>query len=212
MRFDLAEHDPAFGYKLMTATITPRPIAWVTTLSPAGVANCAPYSFFNAMGHTPPTLALGLLADPVRGFKDTARNILDTGAFVVNLVPDRLAQAMNLTCVDAPPEVSEVDLADLATAASTHVTPPRLADSPVSFECTTLTTLVTGPHQCIVVGLVHAIHIDEAAVKDAVGGRVATRGLGRIARMGGAGAYARRREVFTVNRPRWPLTPPPAET
>ncbi|HSF63800.1 MAG TPA: flavin reductase, partial [Paracoccaceae bacterium] len=84
MRFDLNDHPAAFGYKLMTATITPRPIAWVTTLGANGVVNCAPYSFFNAMGHTPPTVALGLLADATKGFKDTARNILDTGEFVVN--------------------------------------------------------------------------------------------------------------------------------
>lgn len=204
MRFDLAALDPAVGYKLMTATVTPRPIAWVTTLGRSGVVNAAPYSFFNAMGKDPPTLVLGLLADPVRGFKDTARNILETGEFVVNLVPARLAEAMNLTCIDAPPEVSEVELAGLATAPCTHVRPPRLADSPVSFECTTLSTLVTGPHQCIAVGLIHAIHIDDAAVGDAARGHVDTVALDLIARMGGAGAYARRPEVFTLDRPRWP--------
>ncbi|QYK41459.1 MAG: flavin reductase family protein [Paracoccaceae bacterium] len=203
MRFDLANHDAAFGYKLMTATITPRPIAWVTTKSAAGVVNAAPYSFFNAMGHTPPTLVLGLMADPARGFKDTARNILDTGEFVVNLVPYRLAEAMNLTCIDAPPEVSEIDLAGLAVAPSTHVKPPRIAESPVSFECTSFSTLVTGPHQCIVVGHIHAIHIDDAALIDAQRGHVDTARLDLIARMGGAGAYAHAPEVFTLDRPRW---------
>jgi flavin reductase (DIM6/NTAB) family NADH-FMN oxidoreductase RutF len=203
MRFDLADHEAAFGYKLMTATITPRPIAWVTTQGRAGVVNAAPYSFFNAMGHAPPTLVLGLLADPVRGFKDTARNILDTGAFVVNLVPFRLAEAMNLTCIDAPPEVSEVELAGLATLPSAHVAPPRIAQSPVAFECTTLSTLVTGPNQCIVVGLVHAIHIDDAALIDPVRGHVDTARLDLIARLGGAGAYAHAPQVFTLDRPRW---------
>lgn len=212
MRFDLAARDPAFGYRLMTATITPRPIAWVTTLSPAGVVNCAPYSFFNAMGRDPPTLALGLLADPARGWKDTARNIRATGAFAVNLVPDRLAAAMNLTCVDAPPDVSEVDLAGLATAPCTHVAPPRLAESPVSFECTTLATVDTGPHQCIVVGLIHAIHIADACVTDAERGHVDTAALDLIARLGGSGLYARRPEVFALDRPAWPLSPPAAET
>ena len=120
MRFDYDALGPGIGYKLMTSTITPRPIAWVSTLGKNGVVNAAPYSFFNAMGHTPPTLALGLLADPARGFKDTARNILDTGEFVVNLVPERLAEAMNLTCINAPPDVSELDLAKLTPAPSTH--------------------------------------------------------------------------------------------
>lgn len=205
MRFDLADHDAAFGYKLMTATITPRPIAWVTTRGASGVVNAAPYSFFNAMGHTPPTLVLGLLADAARGFKDTARNILDTGEFVVNLVPFRLAEAMNLTCVDAPPDVSEIDIAGLATLPSHHIRPPRIAQSPVAFECTTLSTVVTGPHQCIVVGLIHAIHIDDAAMTDPARGHVDTGALDLIARLGGAGTYARRAEVFTLARPRWPL-------
>lgn len=202
MRFDLADHDAAFGYKLMTATITPRPIAWVTTKSPAGVVNAAPYSFFNAMGHTPPTLVLGLLAGK-GSFKDTARNILDTGEFVVNLVPFRLAEAMNLTCIDAPPDVSELDLAGLETAPSTHVTPPRIADSPVAFECTTLSTLVTGPQQCIVVGRIHAIHIDDALMTDPARGHVDTAALDLIARLGGAGAYAHAPQVFTMARPVW---------
>lgn len=202
MRFDLNDHPAAFGYKLMTATITPRPIAWVTTLA-RGVVNCAPYSFFNAMGHTPPTVALGLLADPARGFKDTARNILDTGEFVVNLVPFRLAEAMNVTCVDAPADVSEVELAGLATAPSAHVAPPRLADSPVSFECTSHSTVVTGPHQCVVIGRVHAIHIEDAALIDAERGHVETAALDLIARMGGAGAYAMRPQTFNMERPNW---------
>ncbi|MFN3970195.1 MAG: flavin reductase family protein [Gemmobacter sp.] len=203
MRFDLADHDAAFAYKLMTATITPRPIAWVTTIGASGVVNAAPYSFFNAMGHTPPTLVLGLLADAARGFKDTARNILDTGEFVVNLVPFRLAEAMNLTCIDAPPEVSEVELAGLATMASRHVKPPRIAESPVAFECTTLSTLVTGPHQCIVVGLIHAIHIDDAAIIDPARAHVDSAALDLIARMGGPGAFAHDPKVFTLDRPRW---------
>lgn len=202
MRFDLNDHPAAFGYKLMTATITPRPIAWVTTLGANGVVNCAPYSFFNAMGHTPPTVALGLLADAARGFKDTARNILDTGEFVVNLVPFRLAEAMNITCIDAPPEVSEVELAGLSTAPSAHVAPPRLADSPVSFECTSHSTVVTGPHQCVVIGRVHAIHIDDAALIDAERGHVDTAALDLIARLGGTG-YGMRPQVFTLDRPRW---------
>lgn len=203
MRFDLNDHPAAFGYKLMTATITPRPIAWVTTRGANGVVNCAPYSFFNAMGHTPPTVALGLLADAARGFKDTARNILDTGEFVVNLVPYRLAEAMNVTCIDAPADVSEVDLAGLATAPSAHVAPPRLADSPVSFECTSHSTVVTGPHQCVVIGRVHAIHIDDAALIDAERGHVDTAALDLIARLGGAGSYGMRPQVFSLERPRW---------
>jgi flavin reductase (DIM6/NTAB) family NADH-FMN oxidoreductase RutF len=135
MRFDLDAIAPDIVYKLLVATVVPRPIAWVTTQSAAGVLNAAPYSFFNVMGPSPPTLVLGLMAHAQGGFKDTARNIVETGQFVVNLVPEALAPAMNVTAVDAPGGVNELDLAGLAPAPSTHVRPPRIAASPVSFEC-----------------------------------------------------------------------------
>lgn len=204
MRFDYDKLAPGIGYKLMTATITPRPIAWVSTLGKSGVVNAAPYSFFNAMGHTPPTLALGLLADPVKGFKDTARNILDTGEFVVNLVPERLAEQMNITCIDAPAEVSELDLARLTPAPSTHIRPPRIAESPVSFECVTLSAVVTGPQQTVVIGRILAVHIDDAYVIDAERGHVDTPALGLIGRMHGAGWYSRTGDMFQLDRPVWP--------
>ena len=124
MRFDLDKVGTAIAYKLLAATVVPRPIAWVVTKDQQGQVNAAPYSFFNVMGSAPPTIALGLLADPERGFKDTARNILDTGEFVINLVPERLVAAMNLTAVDAPRGVDELALAGLETLPSTHIAPP----------------------------------------------------------------------------------------
>ncbi len=113
MRFDLEGLDPGFAYKLLAATVVPRPIAWITTQDAQGRVNAAPYSFFNVMGSAPPIVAIGLLADPKRGFKDTARNIMETGEFVVNLVPERLVEAMNVTAVDAPTGTDELRLAGL---------------------------------------------------------------------------------------------------
>src|SRR5262245_18857127 len=110
MLFDMETLEAQNRYKILTATVTPRPIAWVTTLSEKGVINAAPYSFFNAMGHEPPVVAIGMLSGPGR-FKDTATNVLETGEFVVNLVSERNAQAMNVTCIDAPPEIDELALA-----------------------------------------------------------------------------------------------------
>ena len=112
MLFDMETLEAQSRYKILTATVTPRPIAWVTTLSEDGVINAAPYSFFNVLGHEPPTLALGLLAGKDR-FKDTATNILATGEFVVNLVSEANADAMNVTCIDAPPDIDELALAGL---------------------------------------------------------------------------------------------------
>jgi flavin reductase (DIM6/NTAB) family NADH-FMN oxidoreductase RutF len=202
MRFDLDQVPTAIAYKLLASTVVPRPIAWVTTKGADGVVNAAPYSFFNAMGSNPPTIVLGLLGDPVRGFKDTARNILATAEFVVNLVPHALAEAMNVTAVDAPPGVGELELAGLATAPSQHIAPPRIAESPVSFECVTHTAVVTGPHQTVVIGRVLAIHVADRFVLDAGRGHVDTQALDLVARTVGAG-YIRMGAPFDMERPTW---------
>jgi flavin reductase (DIM6/NTAB) family NADH-FMN oxidoreductase RutF len=202
MRFDLDQVGTAIAYKLLASTVVPRPIAWVTTRGADGGVNAAPYSFFNAMGSNPPTIVLGLLGDPARGFKDTARNILATAEFVVNLVPHALARAMNLTAIDAPSGVDELALAGLATAPATHVAPPLIADSPVSFECVTHTAVVTGPHQTVVIGRVLAVHVADRFVLDAARGHVDTPGLDLVARTVGAG-YVRGGERFDMERPTW---------
>ncbi|MFN5719966.1 MAG: flavin reductase family protein, partial [Bradyrhizobium sp.] len=118
MFFDMGQLAADIRYKILTATVTPRPIAWVTTRSADGVVNAAPFSFFNVLGHEPPTVALGLLRHPEKGLKDTAENILATGEFVAHLVPRGMADAMNATCVDAPREVDELALAGLRTVPS----------------------------------------------------------------------------------------------
>jgi flavin reductase (DIM6/NTAB) family NADH-FMN oxidoreductase RutF len=200
MRFDLDKVGTAIAYKLLAATVVPRPIAWVVTKDQQGQVNAAPYSFFNVMGSAPPTIALGLLADPERGFKDTARNILDTGEFVINLVPERLVAAMNLTAVDAPRGVDELALAGLETLPSTHIAPPRIAESPVAFECVSLSSVVTGPQQTVVIGRVLAVHIDDRFVKDAARGHVLTDALDLVARSFGSD-YIRTHDTFSLDRP-----------
>ena len=202
MRFDLDKVGTAIAYKLLAATVVPRPIAWVVTKDQQGQVNAAPYSFFNVMGSAPPTIALGLLADPERGFKDTARNILDTGEFVINLVPERLVAAMNLTAVDAPRGVDELALAGLETLPSTHIAPPRIAESPVAFECVSLSSVVTGPQQTVVIGRVLAVHIDDRFVKDAARGHVLTDALDLGARSFGSD-YIRTHDTFSLDRPTW---------
>lgn len=202
MQFDFATLDTATGYKLLTATVTPRPIAWVTTCNAQGVVNAAPYSFFNVVGAAPPTVVLGLLADPERGFKDTASNIMATGEFVVNLVPEALAEAMNITAVDAPSGMNELEIAGLESAPSVMVTPPRIAKSPVALECTMLSSIVTGPHQTLVVGRVVSMFIDDAYVIDAARGHVDNTGLNLVARTFGS-EYIRSQDRFSMDRPTW---------
>jgi flavin reductase (DIM6/NTAB) family NADH-FMN oxidoreductase RutF len=202
MLFDMETLEAQNRYKILTATVTPRPIAWVTTLSEDGVINAAPYSFFNVLGHEPPTLALGLLAGKGR-FKDTATNVLATGEFVVNLVSEANAEAMNVTCIDAPPDIDELALAGLRPARSHAVRPPRIAQSPVSFECRVLTSMVTGPHQTIVIGRIVCAHVDDAVVQDRERCYIDTQALHLIGRMHGSGWYARCTDLFQMDRPTW---------
>jgi flavin reductase (DIM6/NTAB) family NADH-FMN oxidoreductase RutF len=202
MIFDMETLEAQNRYKILTATVTPRPIAWVTTLSASGVINAAPFSFFNVMGHEPPTVAIGLLAGSGR-FKDTAANILETGEFVVNLVAERNAEAMNITCIDAPPDVDELTLAGLTAVASNTVRPPRIAESPVSFECRVLSSLVTGPRQTAVIGRIVRAHVDDAVILDKERCHIDTQALHLIARMHGSGWYARSSDLFQIDRPTW---------
>jgi flavin reductase (DIM6/NTAB) family NADH-FMN oxidoreductase RutF len=201
MRYDLEAVPEAVAYKLLTATTIPRPIAWVVTIGATGM-NAAPYSFFNVMGSSPPTIALGLMAAPGRGFKDTALNILETGEFVVNLVPERLVGQMNLTAADAPRGVDELAMAGVQTLPSTHVAPPRIAQSPVSYECRALASVVTGPQQTVVIGRVLAIHIDDRFLLNPERGHVDTAALGLVARSGGSD-YLRTQDSFRLERPTW---------
>jgi len=135
IRFDFGPLSPAARFEVVTATIVPRPIALITSLDATGRLNVAPYSFFAPITIDPPLLVLGVLAHTEGRLKDTGLNVLKTGELVVNLVPVRISQEMNLTCIDAPPGVDEAALAGLAIAPSERVAPPRLAQSPVTFEC-----------------------------------------------------------------------------
>ncbi len=206
MRFDLDKLDTAIAYKLLAATVVPRPIAWITTRDKENRVNAAPYSFFNAMGAAPPTVAVGIQADPERGFKDTARAILETGEFVVNLVSAELAEAMNVTAVDAPIGINELELAGLTQVASDFIAPPRIARAPVSMECVNLSSLVTGPNQTIVIGRVLAIHIADDMVLDAQRGHIDTPALDLVARTFGSG-YVYSRDGFEMDRPVWKNSP-----
>ena len=206
MLFDMGQLAADTRYKILTATVTPRPIAWVTTRSRDGIANAAPFSFFNVLGHEPPTVVLGLLRHPEKGLKDTAENILATGEFVAHLVSRPLAEAMNVTCVDAPPEVDELALAGLRTVPSQMVAPPRIAESPVAFECRSISTVETGPRQIAVIGEVICAHVADRFVIDADTGYIDTLALDLIARMHGSGWYARPADLFQLTRPE-PLRP-----
>ncbi len=202
MRWDLDQTSPAMAYKLLAATVMPRPIAWVVTQDAQARVNAAPFSFFNLMGAAPPTVALGIQSGPAGGYKDTAQNIMDMGEFVINLVPEALVAQMNLTSIDAPRGVDELALAGLEIAPSQHIAPPRIAASPVAFECRTHTLVTTGPRQIVVIGLVVAVHVDDRFVLDPARGHIDTPALDLVARSYGTD-YVRSRDTFQLARPKW---------
>ncbi len=201
MRFDLDQVETAVAYKLLAATVMPRPIAWVVTKGGEGI-NAAPYSFFNVMGSAPPTVAIGLLRDPDRGFKDTAQNILDTGEFVINLVPERLVEQMNTTAINAPRGTDELALAGLKTLPSQYIAPPRIARSPVAFECRSMSNVVTDPQQTVVIGQVLAVHIEDKFILDVDKAYIDTPKLDLVARSYGS-EYVRSQDTFSLERPFW---------
>jgi flavin reductase (DIM6/NTAB) family NADH-FMN oxidoreductase RutF len=115
VQFDIDKMAAMDRYELLLGTVVPRPIALVTTISADGTINAAPYSLFNVMGHNPAVAMISVLAHPDQRLKDTASNILATKEFVINLVSEPLALAMNITCIDAPPGTNELELAKLKT-------------------------------------------------------------------------------------------------
>lgn len=200
MQFDFAALDADDRYKLMSASITPRPIAWVTTLSAAGARNAAPYSFFNMMSAAPPLVALGLMRRPDGNRKDTCANIIETGEFVVNLVAERDLDTMNFTCIDGPPGFDELAAGDIATVASVRVAPPRIASAPVSMECRVAHRIDVSDASTVVLGEVLTFHIDDALV-DADRLYVDAVAMDLVARMHGAGWYARQPDMVRRDRP-----------
>lgn len=154
-------HDP------FKAIIAPRPIGWISTMSKEGIANLAPYSFFNAVGGMPPMLMFAS-----EGYKDTAQNAVDSGEFVFNYVGKKLENEMNATSLPAPSGVSEFDHCSIGKSESELVAPPRVTDAYAALECkvtnsietTDIDGLKTGA--VIVIGQVVGIHIDEAVLRD----------------------------------------------
>jgi flavin reductase (DIM6/NTAB) family NADH-FMN oxidoreductase RutF len=155
---DLSPHD---RYKLLCGVVVPRPIALVTTLDQNGVVNAAPFSFFNVFSEDPPLVVLGLQHKADQDPKDTTRNIHRDGEFVVHMVDEALAKAMNDCAVDFPPGASEAAAAGLATLPSIDVRVPRLAAAPFALECRRHVVLSFAPGRELLVGEVLRLHARE---------------------------------------------------
>ncbi len=187
MHFYEPRHGHGLPHDPFNAIVGPRPIGWVSTRSNDGVLNLAPYSFFTAFNYIPPIVGFSST-----GPKDSLRNVQENGMFVWNLVTRPLAEAMNQTCAPVAPEVNEFELAGLSTAPSRVVDVPRVADSPVSFECrsTQIIQLEGLDKQKVptwlVLGEVVGVHIADNLLKDGI---YDTANAGHILRGGGPADY-----------------------
>lgn len=204
-------YEPRLGHGLphdpFNAIVGPRPIGWISSMSAQGALNLAPYSFFNAFNYTPPIVGFASL-----GAKDTLVNVRATREFAWNLVTRPLAEQMNASCAAVPPEVDEFALAGLTPVPSRLIAVPRVAESPVSFECrVTQIVQLQGADGAqldtwLTLGEVVAVHIDKALLQDGVYDTAAAQ---PVLRGGGAADYfaITAAQRFRMSRPRRPAAP-----
>ncbi len=203
---DPAAADPAAVYSLLVGCVVPRPIAFVSSLSADGVANLAPFSFFNAGGAHPPSLVFSPVTSGAGRNKDTLNNVRATREYVVHLAPWGLREKMNQSSADYPPEVDEFVEAGFTKVASKKVKPWRVAESPVAMECRLFQIVEhgSGPFRAnYVIGEVVYLHIAEFLFVD---GRIDPLALDPIGRLGGP-MYTRVTRESMFNLPRPTVTP-----
>jgi flavin reductase (DIM6/NTAB) family NADH-FMN oxidoreductase RutF len=199
MEFDFEGPLADRAYPVLASLVVPRPIALVTTISPEGRVNAAPFSFFNLLGADPPILGLAPGDRPDGTPKDTARNIRLNHEFVVNLVDESIAEAMNRCAASLPYGESELQHAGLTASPSSLVKPPRILESPASLECKEWGTLQIGGNR-VVIGLIKRLHLrDEFLDREKM--RVQSERLFLIGRMASPHWYCRTRDRFELIRP-----------
>ena len=195
MQIDPSLHSTVDNYKILTNLVVPRPIAWVTSLSQAGVVNLAPFSFFNAVGSDPLYVVISIGCRDNGTPKDTARNILASGEFVVNLVTEELFGAMNISAADFPPDQSELTAANVSAAPSVRVKTPRLSQAQASLECTLFKSEPIGANT-LFIGEVVMFHVADHLL----GPRMHINNFAPIGRLGSPSVYCRTTDRFDVPR------------
>ncbi|PRD16406.1 flavin reductase family protein [Pantoea coffeiphila] len=194
--FDFAELNERERYKILIGTVIPRPVALVTTVDRNGKPNAGPFSFFNVLTHDPAIVAIGVENYSDMRFKDTARNIRETGEFTVHIVDDALVRQMEICAIKFGPEVNELEEAGLATVAGHRVGSPRILSAPAALECRRHTTLQVGPAREIILGEVVGVYVRSDAVNPE-NLHIDQQLMDAIGRMGG-NTYCRTRDQFDV--------------
>lgn len=189
-------------YKLLIGAVVPRPIGWVSSVNEQGASNLAPFSFFNAVCANPPLLLFcPMIRSRDGAHKDTLRNVRTSGEFVINIVSEDLAQAMNISATEFPPDVNEFQAAGLTAAPSVRVKPSRVAESRVHFECRVEQILEFGDKPgagSVVIGRILHVHVDESVLFD--GDKIDLLALKPIGRLAGS-SYTRVTDIFDLVRP-----------
>jgi flavin reductase (DIM6/NTAB) family NADH-FMN oxidoreductase RutF len=188
-------------YHHLVGIVTPRPIAWVTTVDPEGRVNLAPFSFYNAFGANPPVVVFSPTLRRDSSKKDTLLNVEATGEFVLNAAVQSLADKINLSSKELPRGQSEVELTGLHLLPSVKVRPPRLAESPVTMECKLVQVVPVGKGPIaanLVIGEILVMHIDDGVLNEK--GQIDPRKLQTIARLGGD-YYCRTTDLLEMKRP-----------
>jgi flavin reductase (DIM6/NTAB) family NADH-FMN oxidoreductase RutF len=199
MQIDPSQHSVADNYKLLTNLVVPRPIAWVTSMNAGGVINLAPFSFFNAVGANPLYLIISVGINDAGEMKDTAKNILAGGEFVVNLVTEELFDAMNISAADFPEGESELAAADLHAAPSVKIKVPRVAESQASMECKLHSSQLLGKNT-LIIGEVVMFHVADHLASYQNGARMHVNNFAPIGRLGAPSVYCRTTDRFNVAR------------
>ena len=189
--------------RVLTGVVVPRPIAFVSSISADGSINLAPYSFFNVVAYDPPTLIFSSSRHAPDKRKDTLANIESTGEYVINVVVDDIAEAMNRTAAEFPADVSEFEIAGLTPVPSTLVKPPRVAESPVNMECRLqqVISIGQGNHQHgLVIGQIVLMHVRDDIID---GHRINHQRLQPTGRLAG-NMYCHTADIFEMTRPTYP--------
>lgn len=201
MQINPSDLQPHEFYRYLVQVITPRPIAWVSTISPDGITNLAPYSFFNGVGANPPSVVFSPVNNRKGEQKDTLRNVVATNQFVVNIVSHALAEQMNQSAYEYGYEVSEFENAGLTPQASDSVAPPRVGEAQIAMECELMQIVPVGEGPLaanLVIGRVVMMHMADGLC--GADGVVDPDKLDTIGRMGGAD-YCTTRDRFAMPRP-----------
>jgi flavin reductase (DIM6/NTAB) family NADH-FMN oxidoreductase RutF len=195
--FDFAAYTPLQRYKLLSSTVTPRPVAWVSTADANGRPNAAPFSFFNVFAEDPAALGFAINHRSDTDRKDTGENVRAQREFVVNLVSEDIVEKMNVTAIEFGPDVDEFVEAGLTPAPCTMVRAPRIAESRVSFECRLMQIVPLGKRRSLVLGEVLAMHVRDDAVLDPARCLIDTPRLQLVGRMQGH-HYVRMADIFEM--------------